>query len=119
LVKVQLTLSLDAEPRQLTHIESWPLRPRFLNTFQSDELRDKAALRVSYDINRSVQKIVAQEIFNEPAETIGAPATLLLEDLSPENSGQMSALEDDQWPTLQIETGLDLKPGDTQTLWFL
>ncbi|MDP5003997.1 MAG: hypothetical protein NWQ51_08900, partial [OM182 bacterium] len=118
LVKVQLTLSLDAEPRQLTHIESWPLRPRFLNTFQSDELRDKAALRVSYDINRSVQKIVAQEIFNEPAETIGAPATLLLEDLSPENSGQMSALEDDQWPTLQIETGLDLKPGDTQTLWF-
>ena len=118
LVKVQLTLSLDAEPRQLTHIESWPLRPRFLNTFQSDELRDKAALRVSYDINRSVQKIVAQEIFNEPAETIGAPATLLLEDLSPENSGQMSALENDQWPTLQIETGLDLKPGDTQTLWF-
>ncbi len=118
LVKVQLTLSLDAEPRQLTHIESWPLRPRFLNTFQSDELRDKAALRVSYDINRSVQKIVAQEIFNEPAETIGAPATLLLEDLSRENSGQMSALENDQWPTLQIETGLDLKPGDTQTLWF-
>mgnify|MGYP002629492948 CR=1 FL=1 len=118
MVKVELSLSNDSAPRQFTHVESWPLRPRFLQTFQPEAQRDAVASQVSYEMTLAPESVVAREIFNSEAGTIGSPATLILECLGKQNSGQAAFLEMPQWPAMEVRTHIVLEPGESRTLWF-
>jgi hypothetical protein len=127
LVHVQLTLSGDAaEPRKITHTERWALRPRFLNVFETTEMRRSwAELAVSYNVSRSARGLVAKEEFASVSDPkkgeaakhlIGPPAILVLERLA-DTAGEAS-VDGSQHPTLEIATSLELTPGETRDLWF-
>jgi len=128
LVRVRLTLAAAAvAPRTLQHIERWALRPRFVNLLESaDAQRQRAMLAVAYAVEAGARRVVAHEQFaavdaggavgDAAKGLIGPPATLALEALG----DTMGTTRGDgvPHPTLEIETGISLDPGEQRELWF-
>ena len=50
LIKVELSLANDSIPRVVEHREEWQLRPRLLETWQSDADSDLVARDIRYEV---------------------------------------------------------------------
>ncbi|WP_394836085.1 hypothetical protein LVJ94_04160 [Pendulispora rubella] len=131
LVRVQLSLRPSYKGRRrLRHVERWTLRPRFLQVRQTaEQARSRAALAVHYDVTHGNRGLLAREVFADPngsgpaAEAakflFGAPAELVLEPLgATKGRGSFRLVDGDAHPTLEIESALELAPGESRELWF-
>lgn len=148
LVRVRLALSATATAmRAIRHTERWALRPRFLNVQaifneaggisnilayrQADALRRRQAeLSVMFRVHPSATGLVAAEQFaapNAPGEVgeaarhlIGPPALLVLERLADTPGAARDRIDTSSspHPILEIETSLELRPGQARDLWF-
>jgi hypothetical protein len=130
LIRVRLGLSRRAAgARTLHHTERWVLRPRFLNLLESTaQRRARAELAVVYDVRESPRGLVATERFADAsapgdvgaaaAFLIGPPATLVLERLAGTPGVATQRVDDGPYPSLEITTPLELRPGERRELWF-
>ncbi len=118
LIRVRLQLDVDASAiRGLRHVERWVLRPRFLNFMETEDQRRAGAAIVSYEVQPYPDGLVARERFidGNEASVIGPPATFILERLG---NTPGTAAHHAPHPTLEIETPLELHPGEGRDLWF-
>ncbi|WP_394846514.1 hypothetical protein LZC95_03500 [Pendulispora brunnea] len=131
LVRVHLALHRASKVRRpLRHVEQWTLRPRFLQVKQTPaQARSRAALAVRYDVTHCDRGLLARELFADPngsgpaAEAakflFGAPAEIVLEPLgATEGRASFRLAEGEAHPTLEIESALELTPGESRELWF-
>lgn len=129
LIRVRLSLARGASARTVQHVEQWALTPRFLNLLELDSQRKtRAELAVTYDVTTVGRGVVATEVFaptTAPGAVgaaakflIGAPATLALEGLARTPGTPRAVTNLGPFPTLEIETPVALKPGQTRELWF-
>jgi hypothetical protein len=121
LIKVDLSLDASSAARSVTHCEIWPLEPRFLKTFQSEKAREAATARVTYQIAKSANTIVAREEFGTTPGTNGTPKALSLQAHAPLSAAtEMVALKSEGrvHPSLCAKSVLTLQPGQTKSLYF-
>lgn len=130
LVRVRLRLARGARgARQLTHVERWALRPRFLNLIESDaQRRTRAAAGITYEVESTARGLRARERFAQPGDPgpageaapflHGTPATLVLETLGRTAGTAAARAGDEPFPVLEIETPVVLEPGGRRELWF-
>ena len=119
LVRVDLSLAPEQAPRQLTLTESWALRPRFLHIFQPEAERDAVSASVKYRARRAGSRLVADELFAAGSQTIGKPASIMLEALNPgEFEFRTPQTGAGGHPVLEARMSITLEPGAATSLWF-
>lgn len=117
LIKVELSLANDSIPRVVEHREEWQLRPRLLETWQSDADRDLVARDIRYEVRTQNEQIIATESLSDRNT---APIVLALQALKPmqANFSFIAEAVGDDHPMLVSTSLLALRPGVTETLWY-
>ena len=131
LVRVHLSLHRSCKARRaIRHVERWTLRPRFLQVQQTaEQARSRAGLAVRYDVTHWNRGLLARELFADRNSSgpvaeaakflFGAPAEIVLEPLGRTEGMATHRLEaGEAHPTLEIESALELAPGESRELWF-
>ncbi len=123
LVRVRLTLARGERRRSLRHVERWALRPRFVNLLENAaQRRARAEQGVAYSLQQSERGWRAEEVFtHDPALVpylLGPPAQVILERLGETDGVALLGADGAVHPTLEIESEISLRPGESRELWF-
>ena len=128
LVQVRLTADPEGNRRRVRHVETWEVRPRFVNLRTPDaERADVSRRAVTWTPEQGPTGVRLRQGFTEAAAALragdypavfGGAHVVVLESLQGTGVTTGCDLSTPHEPTVELTTELTLEPGESRSLWF-